>query len=79
MKTIIYNFICSICFSLTIFIPIAMLTFKIEANISIVPLLLLLFAFFYFVNNNAHKLYLSKEEKVMGEDIEKEKKFFPAG
>lgn len=60
---------------LTIFIPIAMLTFKIEANISIVPLLLLLFAFFYFINNNAHKLYLSKEEKVMGENIEKEKKW----
>lgn len=60
---------------LTIFIPIAMLKFKIEANISIVPLLLLLFAFFYFINNNAHKLYLSKEEKVMEEDIEKEKKW----
>lgn len=60
---------------ITIFIPIAMLTFEIESNITIVPIFILLFIFFYFINNNAHKLYLEKEEKIIEEDIEKEQKW----
>lgn len=59
----------------TIIIPIAMLIFQVEANINIVPIFVLLFIFFYFINHNAHKLYLHKEEKMIAEDIEKEQKW----
>lgn len=58
----------------TIIIPIGMLLINMEANISTVPIFLLLFVFFNFLNNNAHKLYLEKEEKEIGEQIEKETK-----
>ena len=59
----------------TIIIPIAMLIFQVEANINIVPIFVLLFIFFYFINHNAHKLYLHNEEKMIAEDIEKEQKW----
>lgn len=59
----------------TIIIPIAMLVFQIQINSTIVPIFILLFIFFYFINHNAHKLYLSKEEKIMVEEIEKEQKW----
>ena len=60
---------------ITIIIPISMLIFQIEANIHIVPIFILLFIFFYFINYNSHKLYLNKEEKMIIENIEKEQKW----
>lgn len=57
----------------TIIIPIALLNLNIELNISIVPLFILLYALFSFLNNNAHKMYLNKEE-VNEETMKKQKK-----
>lgn len=48
----------------TIFIPIAMLFFKMDFNISIVPLFIILFVFFYYLNVKVHKLYLQTENGV---------------
>ena len=42
----------------TIIIPIALLKIKMELNINIVPFFIILYIFFKFLNNNAHKLYL---------------------
>lgn len=56
---------------ITILIPIAMLMVNMEFSISIVPIFLLLFALFYFVNKNTHKLYLkhiTQEEKEIEEE-----------
>lgn len=49
-----------------------MLKIKIELNINIVPLFIILYIFFKFLNNNAHKLYLHKEEKKIEKQIEAE-------
>lgn len=46
----------------TILIPIAIITFNLELNMTIVPVFLLLYIFFIFLDNNAHKLYLHKKE-----------------
>ena len=59
----------------TIILPILMLIFKIEANIEIVPIFILLFILFYYINSNTHKLYLKKEEKLEADIIEKEGRF----
>ncbi len=51
----------------TILIPIILLIFNIEINIALVPLFIILYVFFRYINNNAHKLYLSKEDKKIEE------------
>lgn len=58
----------------TILIPIVIIFINVEANISIVPLFLLLFCFCYYINGNAHKLYLKNEEDIINSEIEKEEK-----
>lgn len=60
---------------LTILIPIILLKFNIELNLFIVPAFIILYAFFRFLNNNVHKLYLQKEDREMELEIEKEKKW----
>ena len=40
-----------------------------------VPIFILLFLLFYYINYNAHKLYLKKQDTKMEEEIEKEKKW----
>ena len=60
---------------LTILIPLLLLSINIEFSISILPMFILLFMLFYFINHNAHKLYLNKETKKIEEEIEKEKKW----
>ena len=57
---------------LTIFIPIALVKFNIEMNLELVPLFIILYIFFIYLSNNAHKLYLNKEEKQMEKRLEKE-------
>ena len=61
--------------TITIIIPIILLQFDIELNIFIVPAFIILYVFFRFLNNNAHKLYLSKEDKNLEIEIENEKKW----
>jgi len=60
---------------LTIIIPILMFITNIEFNINIVPIFLLLLSLFYYINNNAHKLYLSTQEKEISKEINDEKKW----
>lgn len=59
----------------TILIPIFMLIGKIEFSISFVPIFILLFILFYYINSNVHKLYLEKQDKELYKQIEKEKKW----
>lgn len=60
---------------ISIIIPILMLIFNIEVNIQMVPILMLLFILFYYINSNTHKLYLKKEESLEADIIEKEARF----
>lgn len=64
-----------ICIS-TIVIPVAMIMFGIEANISVVPIFILLFILLYYIKGNAYKIYkisaISNEET---KEIEEEKKW----
>lgn len=60
--------------AITIIIPILMLVTNLEFNISIVPIFILLFIFFYYINSNVHKLYLKKEDSKFSEEIEEESK-----
>lgn len=60
---------------ITIVIPILLLWFNIELNLIIVPAFIILYAFFRFLNNNVHKLYLQKEDRAIEMKIEKEKKW----
>lgn len=60
---------------LTIIIPIIMFITNIEFNINIVPIFFLLLSLFYYINNNAHKLYLSRQEKEISKEIDEEKKW----
>lgn len=56
----------------TIIIPIVLLIFNIEVNITIVPLFIILYLFFKYLNHNAHKLYLNKEDKIIEAENETE-------
>lgn len=59
----------------TIFIPIILVIINIGENITIIPIFILLFLLFEYINFNAHKLYLKKEEKILERKIEYEKKW----
>ncbi len=60
---------------LTIILPIVLLKFNIEMNIAIVPLFIILYALFRFLNNNVHRLYLKNEDEKLETKIEKEAKW----
>ena len=60
---------------ITIIIPITLIIFNIEVNLSIIPLFIILYAFFKFLDKNAHKIYLQREDKKITEIIEKEQKW----
>lgn len=57
----------------TILIPIFMLAVNIEFKWNVVPIFVLLFIIFYYINSNVHKLYLKKEDEEEAKKIEKEK------
>ena len=59
----------------TIIIPIFLIRVGIEISIGIVPAFVLLYILFYYIDINAHKLYLKKEEGKVLEQIEKEMEF----
>lgn len=58
---------------MTILIPIALLIFNITVNLAIIPIFLLLFIFFYYIDNHAHKLYFNKKTEQEAEIEEEEK------
>lgn len=60
---------------ITIIIPIVLLKFNVEMNIFLVPIFIIMYFFFRFINNNVHKLYLQKVDKNLEKEIEKEKKW----
>ena len=59
---------------ITIIIPIALLKLDIELKLWIVPIFIILYIFFIFLDNNVHKLYLKKEDSELETEIESEKK-----
>lgn len=60
---------------ITILIPAVMICCNASMNLGIIPLFILLFILFYFINGRVHKLYLNKEKTVIEGEIEKETKW----
>ena len=60
---------------ITIIIPLMIFCFNIEINSDIVPIFIIIYMFFVYLNSNVHKLYLNVEDKILEEKIEKEKKW----
>ena len=59
---------------ITIIIPIILVLKNIEITLNLIPILLIIYILFYYLNNNAHKLYLEKEKKIIEKEIENEGK-----
>lgn len=60
----------------TILIPILMLIFNIEANLTVVPIFILLFILLYYIKGNAYKIYkISEMSEKETKEIEEEKKW----
>jgi len=60
---------------ITILIPILLIKLELEISFGVVFIFILLFIFFIYVDNNMHKLYLQKEDKILEEEIEKEQRW----
>lgn len=57
----------------TIIIPLVLAIFNVTLEITSVVIFLILLAVFYYINHNAHKIYLEKEdEKIKKEELEEE-------
>lgn len=59
----------------TIIIPLIIFYFNIEINSNIIPIFIILYILFIYLNSNVHKLYLNIEDKILEEKIEEEKKW----
>lgn len=59
---------------ITIIIPILMIKFQMQTQSVLIPVFILLTFLFFTINKNTHKKYLSKEEKELEEEIQKEEK-----
>lgn len=57
---------------ITIIIPIFLVFKNIEMNLIFVPLFLILYSLFIYLNKNIHKLYLEKEDKELEKKIQEE-------
>lgn len=57
---------------ISIIIPILMIVFNVTSNIRIVPLFMVLLIYFYYINIQAHKKYLDKEDEELKERINKD-------
>lgn len=57
----------------TIAIPVIFLKLNIELKLAVVPLFIILYILFRFLNNNVHKLYLKNEDAELEEEIEEER------
>ena len=60
---------------ITILIPAIMICCNATMNLGIIPLFILLFILFYFINGRTHKLYLNKEKNTIEKEITKETKW----
>lgn len=59
---------------ITILIPLIFVWKNIEINLAFVPVFLILYFLFRYLNGNIHKLYLEKEDEQIQKQIEEEKK-----
>lgn len=59
---------------ITIVIPLILVWNNIKINLWIVPIFIILYIVFRYLNNNVHKLYLEKEDEQIEKQLEKEKK-----
>ncbi len=59
---------------ITILIPIFLLCNNIKIDLNFVPIFLIIYVLFLYLNNNAHKIYLEKENKEIEKQIEEEGK-----
>lgn len=57
---------------ITIIIPILMIVFNVTSNIRIVPLFIVLLIYFYYINIQAHKKYLGKQDEELKERLNKD-------
>lgn len=60
---------------ITILLPILFILIKSEIRIGMVPIFIILYIGFKKINNNAHKLYLKEEDRLIEEKIKKEDKW----
>lgn len=58
----------------TIIIPFVLVWKNVEIKLIFVPLFLILYAFFYYLNSNCHKLFLEKEDAEIAKQIQEEGK-----
>ena len=61
--------------SITILIPVLLFIFNIEIKLGIVPIFIILYLLFVYLNGNAHKLYLKSEDLKLESKIEEEEKW----
>ena len=61
--------------SITILIPVLLFIFNIEIKLGIVPIFIILYLLFIYLNGNAHKLYLKSEDLKLESKIEEEEKW----
>lgn len=59
----------------TILIPIILILFNIEVKIEIIPIFIILYTLFIYLNSNVHKLYLKNEDSKIEEKIVEEEKW----
>ncbi len=59
---------------ITILIPFVLVWKNVEIKLVFVPLFLILYAFFYYLNSNCHKLFLEKEDAEIAKQIQEEGK-----
>lgn len=58
----------------TIIIPVILICFEIPINISVVPIFILLYIMFIYINNKVHRLYLKNEDEKLENVILEEEK-----
>lgn len=61
--------------SITIIIPVLLFIFNIEIKLGIVPIFIILYLLFIYLNGNAHKLYLKSEDLKLESKIEEEERW----
>ena len=61
--------------SITIIIPVILFIFNIEIKLGIVPIFIILYLLFVYLNGNAHKLYLKSEDLKLESKIEEEERW----
>ena len=60
---------------ITIIIPILLIKYNFKTDIFIIPIFIILYCLFKFINKRAHKLYLRKQDRQLENEIEKEAKW----